>query len=220
MVRVSRVVSNGAASVTRTRTRLEPAARRRQLIELGLRMLSSESSEQLAIDRIAEAAGISRGLLFHYFPTKRDFHVAVVRAAAEQMLEVTAPDADVDPVERLRAGLVAYIDFVADNHALYVSLVRGAAGGDDELQEIFDQTRARIVARVVEALDIGSGNPAAVRTVLRGWVGFVEESTLDWLDHRDLERDALVRLQEQILLSSIETAGALVPRPKTGRGGV
>jgi AcrR family transcriptional regulator len=190
-------------------TRLDPEARRRQLIELGLKMLSCESSEQVAIDRIAEAAGISRGLLFHYFPTKRDYHVAVVRAAADHMLEVTAPDPDLPVIERLRAGLMAYVDFVAANHALYVSLVRGAAGGDDELQQIFDQTRTRIVDRVVEALAMPPGGPAAVRTVLRGWVGFVEESTLDWLGHRDLERDALVTLQEQVLLSSIETAASV-----------
>jgi AcrR family transcriptional regulator len=190
-----------------THTRLEPEARRRQLIELGLKMLSTEPSEQVAIDRIAEAAGISRGLLFHYFPTKRDYHVAVVRAAADQMLEVTAPDPALPEIERLRAGLMAYVDFVTTNPALYVSLVRGAAGGDDELQQIFEQTRTRIVERVVEALAMPpGGGPAAVRTVLRGWVGFVEESTLDWLGHRDLERDALVTLQERVLLSAIDNA--------------
>src|SRR5215467_12837685 len=124
------------------RRRLDADARRRQLIELGLAMLSREPREQVAIDRIAEAAGISRGLLFHYFPTKRDYHVAVVRAAAERMLEVTEPDPDVPLDERLRVSLTAYIAFVEDNHALYVSLVRGAAGRDEELQEIFDETRA------------------------------------------------------------------------------
>src|SRR5437660_12664920 len=77
---------------TRTRApRLDPEERRSQLIELGLRMLSSESPDRVPVDEIAEAAGISRGLLFHYFPTKRDFYVAVAQEAARQLLEPPRP---------------------------------------------------------------------------------------------------------------------------------
>ncbi len=186
-----------------TRRRLDADARRRQLIELGLSMLSREPREQVAIDRIAKAAGISRGLLFHYFPTKRHYHVAVVRAAAEHMLEVTEPDPDVPLAERLRASLGAYIDFVADNQALYVSLVRGAAGRDEELQEIFDQTRTRIADRITANLGVDRTTPA-LRTLLRGWIGFAEDSPLDWLQHGDLSRDTLVALQERALVRSLD----------------
>src|SRR5437868_5737634 len=78
---------------TRTRAaRLDPEERRGQLIELGLRMLSSDSPDPVPVDEIAEAAGISRGLLFHYFPTKRDFYVAVAQEAARPLLEVTERD--------------------------------------------------------------------------------------------------------------------------------
>jgi AcrR family transcriptional regulator len=71
------------------RTRLDPDARRAQLVALGLRMLSTRPLDKVAIDDIAAEAGISRGLLFHYFPTKRDFHVAVARAAAADLLART-----------------------------------------------------------------------------------------------------------------------------------
>jgi AcrR family transcriptional regulator len=190
---------------TRGRTRLDPEARRAQLIELGLEMLSRQPREQVAIDRIAEAAGISRGLLFHYFPTKRAYHLAVVRAAADRMLAVTEPDADLPLIQRLRSGLEAYVDYVMQNEALYVSLVRGAAGGDDELQAVFDRTRARVAERVLDAIGLDENDPA-VRVALRGWVGFVEEATLDWLRHHDLERDVLVDLHQQTLVSAIEAA--------------
>ncbi|HEX6420373.1 MAG TPA: helix-turn-helix domain-containing protein [Acidimicrobiales bacterium] len=69
-----------------SRTRLDPERRRAQLVDLGRRMLSSRPLDQVAIDDIAAEAGISRGLLFHYFPTKRDFHVAVARSAAHDLL--------------------------------------------------------------------------------------------------------------------------------------
>jgi AcrR family transcriptional regulator len=168
-------------------------------------MLSSQTPESVPVDEIAEAAGISRGLLFHYFPTKRDFYVAVARAAAEQLLQVTEPDPELHRMERLHASLAAYVDFVAANEALYIALVRGAAGSDKELQAISESTRARVAERVIEALGLDDLSPA-VRTAVWGWVGFIEEATLDWLRHRDLDRDRLLAIQEQMLVHAVEAA--------------
>ncbi|MQA26173.1 MAG: TetR family transcriptional regulator, partial [Micromonosporaceae bacterium] len=67
---------------TRGRRRMPADDRRRQLVGLGLQMLTEVPIQDLSVDKVAAAAGISRGLLFHYFPTKRDFYIAVVRAAA------------------------------------------------------------------------------------------------------------------------------------------
>jgi AcrR family transcriptional regulator len=195
-----------AGVVTRTRAaRLDPEERRGQLIELGLRMLSSESPDRVPVDEIAEAAGISRGLLFHYFPTKRDFYVAVAQEAARQLLEVTEPDPALHHMERLHASLAAYVDFVAENEALYIALVRGVAGSDKELQAISEQTRTESARRVVEALGLDDPDPA-VRTAVRGWVGFIEETTLDWLRNRDLDRDRLLAVQQQVLVHALEAA--------------
>jgi AcrR family transcriptional regulator len=168
-------------------------------------MLSSESADRVPVDEIAEAAGISRGLLFHYFPTKRDFYVAVAREAADRLLEVTEPDPTVHHMERLHASLAAYVDYVTDNEALYIALVRGATGSDKELQAISEETRAESARRVIEALGIEDPDPA-VRTAVRGWVGFIEETTLDWLRNRDLERDHLLAVQEQVLVHALEAA--------------
>ena len=193
---------------TRTRAaRLDPEERRAQLIELGLRMLSSETPERVPVDEIAEAAGISRGLLFHYFPTKRDFYVAVAREAARRLLEVTEPDPALHHMERLHASLAAYVDYVAENEALYIALVRGAAGSDKELQAISEETRAESARRVIEALGLDDPDPL-VRTAARGWVGFIEETTLDWLRNRDLDRDKLLAVQEQTLVHALEAAVA------------
>jgi AcrR family transcriptional regulator len=189
-----------------SRRRLDADARRRQLIELGLEMLTLESGEQIAVDRIAEAAGISRGLLFHYFPTKRAYYVAVVEAAATRMLAVIAPDPRVPPEQRLRAGLAAYIRVVSDNQARYVSLVRGAAGRDDELREIFDRTRDQIVERLVQNVGLRQLSPS-VRLALYGWLAFVEESTIDWLRHHDVPEPSLIQLQEHVLTAALTAAG-------------
>jgi AcrR family transcriptional regulator len=188
--------------------RLDPAARRAQLIALGLEFLRTNPGELQAVDRIAEAAGISRGLLFHYFPTKRAYHVAVVRAAADLLLHVTDPDPKLDALARLHAGLDSYISFVEENSALYTSLLRGAAGGDDELQSIFDETREKLVHRVVDGLGLIDPSPL-MRSALRGWVGSVEEATLDYLRNGDVDRAALVTLLERTLVRSVEIATEL-----------
>src|SRR5689334_23367443 len=127
--------------VTSKNKRLAPAERKAQLIRLGVDELRKNGGSLATVDRIAEAAGISRGLLFHYFPTKQAFHVALVEETARMMLEATNPPASLDPLQRLREGLAAYIDFVQQNEALYVSLLRGSAGSDEAMQAIFHNTR-------------------------------------------------------------------------------
>ena len=118
------------------RTRLHPETRREQLLELGVRLLSTRSLDELSIDVLAEEAGISRGLLYHYFGNKQDFHRAVVRHAADDLIRVTAPVPEGAPLERLARSLDAYVGYVEANYAGYVSLVRGAASGNEDLQRI------------------------------------------------------------------------------------
>lgn len=185
--------------------RLEAAERRAQLILLGLDHLRAHPGEISSLDRIAEAAGISRSLLFHYFPTKHAYKVAVVQAAADLLLDVTAPDPSLEPMPRLHASLGAFIGFVDEHHAVYTSLLRGSSGSDDELQRIFDATREQMAARVIEGLGLTESSPL-IRTTLRGWIGFVEEATLDYLRNRDIERPKLIALFERALITTL--AGA------------
>src|SRR3954453_10607219 len=114
---------------TAKRVRLSPQARREQLLELGVRRLTTRHLEELSVEALAEQAGISRGLLFHYFKNKQEFHRAVVQQAADDLLETTAPDFGLDPLPRLPQSLEHYVDYVRANYHAYISLVRGAASG-------------------------------------------------------------------------------------------
>ena len=127
------------------RARLEVDERRAQLVELGLDVFASRAYDELSVDELARVAGISKGLLYHYFPTKRDFYVATVREAARQLLELTATSADMPPLERARAGLDAYLDYVDAHAPAYAALMRGGIGSDPEVARIIDETRAYIL---------------------------------------------------------------------------
>jgi AcrR family transcriptional regulator len=184
------------------RTRLEPEARRAQLVDVGLRMLDSRPLDQVAVDDVAAAAGISRALLFHYFPTKRDFHVAVAAAAADELLARTDPDPALPPRARVRAAVTAYVDHVADKRDAYVAFIRGASGGDPELQAVYDRTRTAFTLRVLDGIGLPAA-PPSLRVVVRGWVAFTEEVTVDWLARGELTRDQVVDVLDEALAALV-----------------
>ncbi len=177
------------------RTRLSPEARRAQLIALGVQMLATQTLDELSVEAIAAEAGISRGLLFHYFSSKQNFYREVVRATAADLIARTAPDPALGPLDALRASLDAFVGYVEENPAGYKSLVRGAAGGDGEMLAIFDETRSALAQRTVEMAEAGGFElPATARIAAHGWIAFAEECVIRWLDHPEVDRDALLDL--------------------------
>jgi len=191
----------------RERARLQVDERRSRLIELGLQLFAERSIDELSIDDIARAAGISKGLLYHYFSSKRDYYLEVVRAAAGHLVERTSPaGVDVSPAA-LQDGLDAYLDFVEQNARSFVALMRGGAGSDPEVLLIVETTRRSIADRILSRLGQTQPTPL-LRTALRGWIGFVEAASLDWLERRDLPREALRALCAQLLVAALTAAGA------------
>ncbi|MET0197110.1 MAG: helix-turn-helix domain-containing protein, partial [Rhodococcus fascians] len=134
------------------RTRMSPQERRAQLIELGTEMLADRPLEQVSVEDIADQAGVSRGLLFHYFSSKQDFHLAIVREASKTMLERTAPDMTLDPYEILRDSIANYVDYVTDKRQMYVSLLRGTPSGDPQMRAVFEETRSAMAERTLAQL--------------------------------------------------------------------
>jgi len=171
------------ARTTEKRTRLDPIARRAQLIALGVEMLATRTLDALSVEDIAQKAGISRGLLFHYFSSKQEFHTEVARAAAAELLERTAPDTSLPALEALRGALTAFIEYVEENPDNYKSLVRGASAGDEQMRAIFDETRATMAGRIVGVLS-GMGLELGPRAELavHGWVAFAEECVIRSID--------------------------------------
>ena len=195
-----------------TRSRLPVDARRTQLLELGLELFADGTYDELSIDAIARAAGISKGLLYHYFPSKRDYYVETVRLAAARLVEAAAlAPTGGPPGEALLRGLDAYLDFALRHAGAFRALMRGGGGisGDPEVLAIVDDTRAAILARIVGHLGLREDD-ALLRAALRGWIGAVEATSLDWLGRRDLDRAALVGLWARVFVASLAAAGVAV----------
>jgi AcrR family transcriptional regulator len=188
-----------------TRARLEVDERRAQLVTLGIDLFAARAYDEVSIDELARAAGISKGLLYHYFPTKRDFYIATVQEASRQLLELTATSAELPPLDRLRGGLDAYLDYV-DAHALaYTALMRGGVGSDPEVSRIIDDTRTKMCDRLL--LEIPDVTPTPIiRTAVRGWLGFCEATSLDWIERRAVGRPQIRDLMLEVLLATIPIA--------------
>jgi AcrR family transcriptional regulator len=185
--------------------RLSNDERRAQLLDLGLERFSIAPYDAVSIDEIAKAAGISKGLLYHYFPTKRDFYVEVLREASGRILQEIRAVAETDapPPERLRAGLDAYFAYVIDHGPAYVALLRGGIGSDPEVARIIDEVRHWFVARILDGMGLADP-PPLMRAAIWGWVGFAEAVSLDLVAHEDLDRtrvrDMLVAVLQQVMI--------------------
>jgi len=163
--------------------RLAAEDRRKQLVRIGLMMLRSKPIHELSIDEIAGQAGISRGLLFHYFPSKRDYYVAVISAAGRRLLRVTKPDDSLPDEEKLQEMLRQFIAFIARRRTAYISFVRGAAGGDNFAVEVYDETRAGLTKRVLSYLGTPEvGDEPTSREYLRvhAWLSYTEDLAIEW----------------------------------------
>lgn len=190
IVKKSRRKATLRASVREPRVRLDLEERRRQLIELGLQHFGERPYDEVSVDALAEAAGISKGLLYHYFSTKRAYYAATVREGAARLLASASAGAvagdGADPLASLEAGLDAYLTYVKAHAKAYATLMRSGVGVDPEIARIVDETRATFVDRLIAGF-AGSGSSGLlhaplVRLALRGWVGFAEAASLGWVE--------------------------------------
>jgi AcrR family transcriptional regulator len=139
-------------------------------------------------------------LLFHYFASKQEFHLEIVRHTSNEMLDRTAPPAGLDPLETLHAVLSSYVDYVTENRDTYVSLLRGTASGDPDMRAVFEGTRNHMAERTLEQLPrLGIERTDRIDLAVRGWIAFVEEATISWLRDPRISRDELIALNTQAL---------------------
>ena len=158
------------------RRRLSAQERRRQLVGIGLAKIVEKPIQDLSMDDIAAEAGISRGLLFHYFPTKTDFYLACIAAAGRRMLRNTAPDADLPGEAQVEATTRLMIEQIERRRDFYLALVHGHGVADPRVSEVMDSVREGSTERVMVALEV----PERQRAVVRAWWAYTEDRALTW----------------------------------------
>ncbi|MGC4972598.1 TetR/AcrR family transcriptional regulator [Streptomyces sp. DT199] len=190
----------------RTRRRLSTEERREQLLSVGARLFSESPYDDVWIEQVAEIAGVSRGLLYHYFPTKRDFFAAVVERESERMLRMTAAVPGVPVRDQLAAGLETFLEYVEAHAHGYRAFHRADAAGDQAVRRVYQRALAAQERQILAALaadpEFGPAfeDRPEVRLAVRGWLAFTTAVCLEWLRGTESGREQVRELCTRALL--------------------
>lgn len=194
-------------------TSLHRDERRAQLLSCARRLFSERHYGAVSTEEIAREAGVARGLLHHYFGSKRELYLEVVRSMFRLPPELLPEESDPsDREEALGRAVDRWLNMVRRNRGTWLATVDAQGfGRDPELEAILEEARERI-ADVIIAL-VRPGDPAdapkELRALMRAYAGFAEAASLDWLQRRRLTR---AQVRELLLRSLIQLVDEVLPR--------
>jgi AcrR family transcriptional regulator len=193
-------------------------ARRTQLIEVGKAVFSRRAYDEVSTDELSEIAGISKGLLYHYFGNKRGFYVATMKAVAEEFSAAIAPAPGLPFAQAMLGSMEAFLDYIQARPALYRAMVRGGIGADAEVEAVVEGVRRGEVALLLDYAGVGDPSPV-LWLKLYAWVGAAEAAGLAWLDRGEVPREAMIELLSGSLLHAFSGEAGVQAAPGAGGGG-
>ncbi|WP_326699796.1 TetR/AcrR family transcriptional regulator [Streptomyces sp. NBC_01754] len=181
------MTSAPAAPRPRAYRRLGVEERRAQLLEAALTLFAHRAPDDVSIDEVALAAGVSRPLVYRYFPGGRQqLYEAALGSAAEQLTLCFAEPAVGAPTERVSRVLDRYLGFVDQHDAGFSALLRGGSVAEtSRTSAIVDGVRRAAAEQILLHLGRGpGGRPPGprLRMMVRTWIAAVEAASLIWLD--------------------------------------
>ena len=184
-------------------------ARRGQLLDAGIELFATRAWEDVSVEEIAAAGGVSRGLLYHYFSGKREYYVASIEHAMQRLHDVY-PDPSLAPAEQLRIGLERFFASIEANPEVYAALHR-VPPADIEVSTIVKRDLAGFTNLVLSGMPRGGGGSALARASARAWVGAVDAAGVHWLEHRDVPPEELVQVLTRALVALMHEAARIDP---------
>lgn len=207
-----------ATEPKRSRRRLAPQDRRDELLALGAQVFGQRPYDDVRIDEIAERAGVSRALMYHYFPDKRAFFAEVIRAEAERLFEATTTPAQPGQslFDRVRVGVLAYLRYDEQHpHGSWAAHI-GLGRTDPILRGIDDADNARQVQRILDAVgevaaDLDGPVERNLRTIVHGWLAFTLELCRQRIIDPALDADLLADACAHALLDAVARVPGIPP---------
>jgi len=199
------MASSSVGRASNVRRRLAPAARRDQILDVGAKQFAARPYEQVHIADVAAIAGISRALVYRYFPTKRDLFTAVYSRASERLLAASELAPGLTLVEQILAGLDAHFDFFVENARTVLVANRGALAGDPAIEGIISEELAELRRRILDASGLHDRERMRASIALSGWLAFVRAVCVEWLadPHQTLTREDVREMCLSALFSTL-----------------
>jgi AcrR family transcriptional regulator len=199
------------------RTRLATEARRQELLRAGVELLRVRTPEEISVDDVARRAGISRGLLYHYFEDKDAFVVAVLEQASQELRQALRGSPQLSGRERIEAAIDAFIDY-AEAHAAGFRAVLTGGVANRNVAALIERTRERDLDAFVAGVAAITSQPETargskvLRAALHAHMHFMEGAIVRWLARREITREQLRELILRALYATLAAAQA-VERP-------
>jgi AcrR family transcriptional regulator len=171
-------------------TRLQVDERRGQLLQAGAMLFTDHAYEEITMAQIAKVAGVSKPLLYHYFPSKIDLFKAAVVEHADELSQLLGARSGDTPVEQLMHVLDAYLEWIEQHERTWTKLIQSTTTLP-EARQLVEEFRSRTLVELARGLTGDSEPKPALRTALRGWLGYIDAAILDWTRHHDLTRPQL-----------------------------
>lgn len=173
------------------RLRMDRDERREQILRVAAGLFGERPYSEVSVNDIAEAAGVARGLMHHYFGSKRELYLEVVRATARTPRVPIPDDAALSTDQVWSSAVDGFLALIAKKPDLWLSSVTvGAAERDDEVAAILDEAREILADQTLVAIGLHDrADDPVVRALVRAWGGFVQELTVEWLGRGRLDED-------------------------------
>jgi AcrR family transcriptional regulator len=182
------------------RKRLTAEQRREAILDAALEVFARRGFHGSSIDEIAQAAGVSKALIYEHFPSKRDLHVSLLERHTQEIFERLAEAAATsDPGEvRLRAGVDAFLEFVERRADAFRMLFRDAV--EPEVVEIVAGVQRQAAAAVAGLIateprakaESPERDRQAIEMIGQQLTGAVQSLAIWWGDHPEVPREVLV----------------------------
>lgn len=191
---------------------MDPDARRDQILRVSARLFGERPYSEVSISDIATEAGIARGLLHHYFGSKRELYLEVVRASAQAPL---AQEPLLGTTQAWTTAVDSFLAAIEHNPTRWLNAVNvGGAERDDEVTAILDETREILADQTLVAIGLeGRADDPVVRAFVRAWGGFVQELTVEWVGRQRIDRDRVRRTMLATLPLLVERVLPLLDEP-------
>jgi AcrR family transcriptional regulator len=201
--------------------RLEPDQRREEILACAIKLFGERPYSAVSTAELAREAGVARGLINHYFGTKRNLYLTVVRRM------VTFPE---QAVRRLPKGSLAqrvdgavtwFLDVVSTYPKTWLAAVGAEGVGDSEVDRILADADDIAADRILEAVDLADAvaHREELHAMIRSYGALVKAAAREWLVRESMPREHVQLLLTNTLLAILrDTFPAVRTAPGAGEG--
>ena len=189
-------------------SRLDPTQRREQILDAANALFAARAYDDVSIEDIASSAGVTRGLVHHYFGGRKEVYIGLLERLGAQREEELRPPRGRSARARVADSVSRWLDWTEANRTIWLAtMAHGEDIADLEVKRaVGDLVRRAVALLTAYHADIAEDSPR-LRYALECWTGLNRAATRRWLDG-DATREATHELLASTLEHVLRTFGA------------